>query len=87
MPSFSKSRDTKISLRQKSEIIYPHKDWCDRNNKLVLVSYDLEKIDNDTVFKLRLEIFGYKQVFVQRSDNISDALNLVSKQAINFLLR
>ena len=68
--------------------------WCDQNNKLVLVTYDTEKRDdmgdddNDgTEYKLKLEIFGFKKVFMQTSCDISDALNQVAKQAINFLLR
>ena len=62
-------------------------EWCDQNNKLVLVSYDAEKEDEDVSYKLKLEIFGFKKIFTQTSANISDALNQVSKQAINFLLR
>ena len=62
-------------------------EWCDQNNKLVLVSYDAEKEDEGVSYKLKLEIFGFKKIFTQTSANISDALNQVSKQAINFLLR
>merc|ERR1711908_50329 len=61
-------------------------EWCDRNNKLVLVSYDAEKEAKNVNYKLKLEIFGFKKIFTQTSGNISDALNQVSKQAINFLL-
>ena len=68
--------------------------WCDQNNKLVLVTYDsvkgsgMDGDDNEGAgYKLKLEIFGYKKVFVQTSCDISDALNQVAKQAINFLLR
>ena len=62
-------------------------EWCDRNNKLVLVSYDAQTEETDVNYKLKLEIFGFKKIFTQTSANISDALNQVSKQAINFLLR
>ena len=62
-------------------------EWCDRNNKLVLVSYDAQTEETDVNYKLKLEIFGFKKIFTQTSGNISDALNQVSKQAINFLLR
>merc|ERR1712242_678397 len=62
-------------------------EWCDRNNKLVLVSYDAEKEAKNVNYKLKLEIFGFKKIFTQTSGDISDALNQVSKQAINFLLR
>ena len=36
-------------------------EWCDRNNKLVLVSYDAEKEAEDVNYKLKLEIFGFKK--------------------------
>ena len=62
-------------------------DWCDKNNKLVLVSYDTDSSSEDTSFKLSLEVFGFKQTFTKTSSNVSDALNDVSRQAIQFLIR